>query len=105
MPCICRGLLIDMCMSRHADVLGHEVTHIYAYACMFVCTCQCTCAYIYMEILRIYMFINMKDVPIPCVSPERREMPPLKDVRILADLSERRRIVKELKKHLFFFFH
>ena len=61
--------------------------------------------HIYMEILRIYMFINMKDVPIPCVSPERREMPPLKDVRILADLSERRRIVKELKKHLFSFFH
>ena len=51
------------------------------------------------------MFINMKDVPIPCVSPERREMPPLEDVRILADLSEKRRIVKELKKHLFSFFH
>ena len=39
----------------------------------------------------------MKDVPIRCVLPERRKMPPMKDVRILADLSERRRIVKELK--------
>ena len=43
MPCICRGLLIDMCMSRHSDALGHEVTHLYAHGCMFVCTCQCTC--------------------------------------------------------------
>ena len=94
MPCICRGLLIDMCMSRHADALGHEETHTYAYACMFVCTCQCSCAYIYGYILRTYMVIHMKDVPIPCVSPERREMSPLEDVRILADLYERRRIVK-----------
>ena len=36
------------------------------------------------------MIIYMKDVPIPCVLPERRKMAPLKDVRILADLSERR---------------
>ena len=106
MPCICRGLLIDMCMSRHADVLGHEVTHTYMHmnVCLYVHVNVHVHIYIYMEILRIYMFINMKDVPIPCVSPERREMPPLKDVRILADLSERRRIVKELKNIYFSFF-
>ena len=31
----------------------------------------------------------MKDVPIPCVLPERRKMAPLKDVQILADFPER----------------
>ena len=36
------------------------------------------------------MLMYMKDVPIPCVLLERRKMAPLKDVRILADLSERR---------------
>ena len=45
----------------------------------------------------VYMLMYMKDVLIPCVLPERRKMAPLKDVRILVDLFERRRIVKELE--------
>ena len=36
------------------------------------------------------MLMYMKDVPIPCALLERRKMAPLKDVRILADLCERR---------------
>ena len=108
MQCICRGLLNDMCMPRQADVLGHEVRqyiyiyvyiYIYAYACMFICICQCTC--LYKEILWVFMSIYMKDVPIPWVSHERRKMAPLKDVRILVDLFERRRIV--LKKEILIF--
>jgi len=51
------------------------------------------------------MLMYMKDVPILRVLLERRKMAPLKDVRILADLSERRRIVKDLKNQLFLFFH
>ena len=46
--------------------------------------------YVHIYIYCVYMLICMKDVPIPCVLPERRKMAPLKDVRILADLSERR---------------
>ena len=53
--------------------------------------------YVYIQIYCIYMLMYMKDVPILCVLPERRKMAPLKDVRILVDLCERRRIVKELK--------
>ena len=53
--------------------------------------------YVYVFMYCVYMLMYMKDVPIPCVLPERRKMAPLKDVRILVDLFERRRIVKELK--------
>ena len=52
--------------------------------------------YVYVQIYSICMLMYMKDVPIPCVLRERRKMAPLKDVRILADLFERRRIVKDL---------
>ena len=76
----------DLCVfaDMYMNIKRFENANLCLYMCMYVHV------YIYIYIYCVYMLMYMKDVPIPCVLLERRKMAPLKDVRILAHLSERR---------------
>ena len=79
-----------MCAGGDVCAFADMYTNIQRFENVDICLYMCMYVHVYIYIYCVYMLMYMKDVPIPCVLLEGRKMAPLKDVRILAHLSERR---------------